>query len=122
MEEAVRLPFVSSRVPSLSAVSPRVSVTPLSFIVELASSELVIEEVGNVCIAVQVFAWPSAREATIAPVVGDMVNVPSLLETLLTGLFAAVISTSFVEGFVTVMFCPEIKFIPACDVRPVPPI
>jgi hypothetical protein len=38
----------------------------------------------SVCVAVQVFACPSAREATTAPVVGEMVNVPSEFETEFT--------------------------------------
>jgi hypothetical protein len=38
----------------------------------------------SVCVAVQVFAWPKAREATTAPVVGEIVSVPSELETEFT--------------------------------------
>jgi hypothetical protein len=33
----------------------------------------------NVCVAVHVFAWPRARDAITAPVVGETVNVPSEL-------------------------------------------
>jgi hypothetical protein len=41
----------------------------------------IISLLVNVCAPVQVFAWPSAREATTAPVVGEIVTVPSLFDT-----------------------------------------
>jgi hypothetical protein len=37
-----------------------------------------------VCNAVQVFAWPRAMDATTEPLVGEIVNVPSLFATELT--------------------------------------
>ena len=43
----------------------------------------------NVCNPDQVFAWPNAREATTAPVVGEIVSVPSLFETEATAPRAA---------------------------------
>ena len=36
------------------------------------------------CAAVQVFAWVRLREATTAPIVGDIVSVPSTLRTEVT--------------------------------------
>jgi len=38
----------------------------------------------SVCVPVQVFAWPKARDATTAPDVGVIVNVPSEFETVFT--------------------------------------
>lgn len=53
-------------------------VIPLNAIVPLA----VIAP--NVCVAVHVFAWPRFKDATTAPVVGEMVNVESEFDTEVT--------------------------------------
>src|SRR6516165_327803 len=45
---------------------------------------LTVTPLLKVCRAVQVLAWPSANEPTTAPVVGEMVSVPSPLLTLET--------------------------------------
>src|SRR5690348_6083901 len=54
---------------------------PLGQIGEVPAAMPLSTIAENVCCAVQVFAWASARLATTAPVVGEIVSVPSLLET-----------------------------------------
>jgi hypothetical protein len=54
-------------------VEPRVQVSPLTVVVALTSSAFVIELLGKVCVAVQVFAWPRARSSVV------FVDVPPML-------------------------------------------
>lgn len=65
-------------------VEPRVQVAPPTVTEGFTNSAFVIEALGNVCVAVQVFAWPNASEATALPDVGEIVNVPSLFDTVVT--------------------------------------
>jgi hypothetical protein len=84
--------FASFKARSEPVDAPIVMVPPAEFpIVVFAVPELFINVVPatvtpafNVCNPVHVFACPNAREATTAPVVGDMVNVPSALDIEVT--------------------------------------
>ena len=70
---------ITSNVPAI-AVLPVTSVTTnLSVSIVKPPSNAVAAL--KVCAAVQVLALPKSKEATTSPVVGKIVNVPSLLET-----------------------------------------
>lgn len=55
-------------------------------------------EVLNVCCPVHVFACPSAREATTAPTVGEIVSVPSEFDTEDTAPAGVVVAITFPFG------------------------
>ena len=74
-------PLATGRMP----VTPVVSGSPVTLVItpEAGVPNAGVTKTGesNVCTPVHVFACPKANEATTAPVVGDIVNVPSELDT-----------------------------------------
>ena len=62
-------------------VLPSVQVCPLTVVAGFTSSALGMLLLGKVCVAVQVFGWVRFSVARTAPVVGEMLSVPSLLAT-----------------------------------------
>jgi len=86
------------------APAPKVGV-PEKF----AAPEMVVGViVPNVCVPVQVLAWPRAKEATTAPVVGLMVSVPSEFETELTAPPPATAVVTKAVVAICVVFVPAV--------------
>ena len=94
-----------------AVVAKRLVVVALTKTVEVAK-KLVEVALPNIWPPVHVFAWPRASEATTAPVVGEMVSVPSEFETEL--MFEVVVAITFPEPST-----PSTVFAKLVSLRPV---